>query len=89
MPKIDIKQHTEQVPDCTSALVSDKYEMCECGHQGGNSPYSINEHYTHSVLMSLSKFEIEESQQGHGSCSKCNCKIFTWLNYCTSTGKKI
>ena len=42
------------------------HEVCSCGHFGGMS--ENGEHKTHF-------------QKGHGSCSQCDCKQFTWVGF--------
>ena len=48
------------------------YEMCNCGHFGGNSP---NEQHQ------------PRFQKGHGACKKCDCQQFTWTGFCDKNGK--
>ena len=39
------------------------FEMCTCGHFGGESPNSV-----HNDMY----------QNGHGKCNDCDCEKFTW-----------
>ena len=50
-----------------------EYEMCECGHFGGNSLHVVNSH--------KANFE-----KGHGECIDCNCDQFTWVGFCDKHG---
>lgn len=50
-----------------------KYEMCSCGHFGGNSPITHNGHEPNI-------------QQGHGKCKLCKCHWFTWVGFCNAKG---
>ena len=52
-------------------LMDTKYEMCSCGHFGGHSPREQH----------LPRFV-----KGHGSCTDCNCKQFTWVGFCDENG---
>jgi hypothetical protein len=52
------------------------YEMCSCGHFGGSSPSTHNEHKPNF-------------QEGHGACNNCSCIWFTWVGYVDSKGKSI
>lgn len=50
------------------------FEMCTCGHFGGESPNSV-----HTDLF----------QNGHGKCNDCNCEQFTWKYFCDEHGKEL
>tara|TARA_B100000949_G_scaffold202524_1_gene191066 strand:+ start:126 stop:338 length:213 start_codon:yes stop_codon:yes gene_type:complete len=47
------------------------YELCECKHFGGMSPNSSH---------------VDRFQAGHGACTECDCKQFTWVKFCNSNG---
>lgn len=50
------------------------FEMCNCGHFGGNSPNSVHDdHYQH----------------GHGKCNDCDCEQFTWTCFCDVNGREL
>lgn len=51
-----------------------KFEMCKCGHFGGNSPESHNGHEPNI-------------QAGHGKCKLCKCDWFTWVGFCNAEGE--
>ena len=55
---------------------SNKYEMCTCGHFGGNSPKS---HQGHAPSIAT----------GHGSCLLCGCNQFTWKYFARSSGDEL
>ena len=50
------------------------YEMCDCGHFGGESPNSMH---------------IDRFQNGHGACRECKCSQFTWVGFCDAYGKPL
>ena len=50
------------------------YELCDCGHFGGESPNNV-----HS----------DRFQHGHGGCSDCDCKQFTWKYFCDEQGAEL
>ena len=50
-------------------MESTRYEMCSCGHLGGQN--CEGEHDTNF-------------QEGHGRCTLCECQQFTWVGYCNS-----
>ena len=50
------------------------FEMCDCGHFGGDSPNNV-----HS----------DRFQHGHGGCSDCDCKQFTWKHFCDEQGSEL
>ena len=47
------------------------FEMCRCGHFGGESPNIMNE---------------DRYQYGLGVCRECNCNQFTWVGFVDSNG---
>ena len=52
--------------------MNQKYEMCKCGHFGGNSD---------------TKQQHEQRVQlGHGQCVACECNQFTWIGFCDKNG---
>ena len=55
-------------------MESTRYEMCSCGHLGGQN--CEGEHDTNF-------------QEGHGRCTLCECQQFTWVGYCNSEGEKV
>ena len=48
------------------------YELCECKHFGGMSPNSSH---------------VDKIQAGHGACSECDCRQFTWVKFCNADGE--
>jgi len=48
-----------------------KYEMCSCGHLGGQNCEGRHDDYF---------------QKGHGGCTLCECNKFTWVGYCDADG---
>lgn len=50
-----------------------EFEMCSCGHFGGESPDTHNGHNA-------------RFQKGHGNCNNCDCVQFTWVGFCSSSG---
>ena len=49
-------------------------EMCDCGHYGGVSPNSVHD---------------DRIEHGHGACSDCYCKQFTWIYFCDEKGVEL
>ena len=52
-----------------------RFEMCSCGHFGGNSQ-GKQQHQPNF-------------QYGHGGCTceDCDCKQFTWVGFCNIKGE--
>jgi len=50
------------------------YEMCDCGHFGGESPNSMH---------------VDRFQNGHGACRECKCPQFTWVGFCNAYGESL
>jgi len=50
------------------------FEMCDCGHFGGESPNNVH---------------ATQFQNGHGACSDCECKQFTWTCFCDENGDEL
>ena len=50
------------------------FEMCDCGHFGGESPNNVHD---------------DQFQHGHGACSDCDCKQFTWTCFCDENGDEL
>ena len=48
--------------------------MCDCGHYGGVSPNSVHD---------------DRIEHGHGACSDCYCKQFTWIYFCDEKGVEL
>lgn len=53
-------------------------EMCSCGHFGGSSIPSLQNHEPNF-------------QAGHGKCTveECNCNWFTWVGFCDDKGVEV
>ena len=68
------KNQSVQSDGSDGEKMSERYEMCKCGHMGGNSP-NKNTH-------------VDRFQIGHGRCLACECSQFTWVRFCDSEGKK-
>jgi hypothetical protein len=50
------------------------YEMCDCGHFGGESPNSMH---------------LDDLHHGHGACRECKCPQFNWVGFCDAYGKPL
>jgi hypothetical protein len=55
-------------------MTETEFEMCVCGHFGGESPDTHNGHNA-------------RFQKGHGNCNNCDCSQFTWIGFCNSKGE--
>jgi hypothetical protein len=53
-------------------LMNTEYEMCSCKHFGGNS--GLNQQHKNRVEL------------GHGQCTECDCRQFTWIGFCDENG---
>ncbi len=72
------------------------YEMCDCGHLGGNGNgvHRGQEHWLgRGKWKSYDTYKLGPQPDlvtpGHGPCTECDCKQFTWVAFCDKDGNKL
>ena len=62
-------------------VVDKMYEMCDCGHLGGENCHDANDgvYGGHANMI----------QEGHGKCNQCNCEQYHWAKFCDKDGNDV
>ena len=63
-------------------VVDKMYEMCSCGHLGGENCSDLSD-------ASVFRGHANLIEEGHGKCNQCDCKHFHWVKYCDKNGDNV
>ena len=63
-------------------VVDKMYEMCDCGHLGGENCSDISD-------WKAIRGHANMIQEGHGKCNQCNCEQYHWAKFCDKDGNDV